>query len=122
MTLNKGNAKIWSNQLQFFYEQGYEIIAIDLIGHGQSNISKEISNYAFLEMALDVLLIFDMLHKSDNIVIGHSYGCSFGTYLAQCRQEFVSKLILISGGSPHPLGSFFFPHFCSIIKFLTTLF
>ncbi len=54
-------------------------------------------------MALDVLLIFDMFSKSDNIVIGHSYGCSFATYLSQCRQDVISKIILISGGSPHPL-------------------
>ena len=55
-------------------------------------------------MALDVLLVFDFYSKKNNIIIGHSYGCSFSTYLAQCRQDVVSKIILISGGSPHPLG------------------
>ncbi len=44
-----------------------------------------------------------MFAKYDNnVVLGHSYGCSFATYLAQSRAN-VSKLILISGGSPHPL-------------------
>lgn len=87
-----------------FSEKGYEIIAIDLIGHGLSNSPSEFTNYQFLEMALDVLLVFDIFAKNDNIVVGHSYGCSFSTFLAQSRKSIISKLILISGGSPYPLG------------------
>jgi predicted alpha/beta-fold hydrolase len=98
-----GNAKIWLHQIEYFQSKGYEIIAIDLLGHGKSSCPKQLSSYQFLEMALDVLLIFDMFCKSDNVVIGHSYGCSFSTYLAQNRKNAISKLILISGGSPHPL-------------------
>jgi len=99
-----GCLKIWQKQFEYFSLKGYEIVAIDLIGHGASNHPPEAYHYQFLEMALDVLLIFDMFVKNDNIVIGHSYGCSFATYVAQSRKSVVSKLILISGGSPHPLG------------------
>lgn len=100
-----GNYKIWENQFEFFSNKNYEIVAIDLIGHGSSNTPSEVYNYQFLEMALDVLLIFDMFAfgNGDNVIIGHSYGCSFATYLAQSRSSIVNKLILISGGSPHPL-------------------
>jgi hypothetical protein len=99
-----GCLKIWQKQFEYFSLKGYEIVAIDLIGHGSSNNPPEAYHYQFLEMALDVLLIFDMFIKNDNILIGHSYGCSFATYVAQSRKSDVSKMILISGGSPHPLG------------------
>ena len=90
--------------MEFFGHRNYEIIAIDLIGHGQSNVPHEFYNYQFLEMALDLLLVFDMFaSNTENVIIGHSYGCSFATYLAQSRKSVISKLILVSGGSPHPL-------------------
>lgn len=98
-----GSSKIWTKQLSYFNSKGYEIIAIDLIGHGLSEISTDKNSYQFLEMALDVLFIFDMFAKSDNVIIGHSYGCSFSQYLSQSRKDKISKIILISGGSPHPL-------------------
>ena len=99
-----GSSKLWLPSIEYFYSQGYEIVALDLLGHGESSAPDEPTSYEFLEMALDVLLIFDMFCRSTNIVIGHSYGCSFATYLAQTRAEVISRLILISGGSPHPLG------------------
>lgn len=99
-----GNCNIWNKQMEYFGALNYEIISLDLIGHGQSHVSSELHNYQFLEMALDLLLVFDMFaSKQENVVIGHSYGCSFATYLAQSRTNVISKLILISGGSPHPL-------------------
>lgn len=98
-----GNSKIWLNQLEYFYNQNYEIVAIDLLGHGQSGTSGDKVNFEFKEMAMDVVFVFDMFSKANNVVIGHSYGCSFAQYLSQCRPEVVSRLVLISGGSPHPL-------------------
>lgn len=98
-----GSSKIWSNQLSFFNSKGYEIVAVDLLGHGLSEASSNKESYQFMHMALDVLFIFDMFAKADNVIIGHSYGCSFSQYVAQTRKDLVSKVILISGGSPHPL-------------------
>lgn len=102
-----GNSLVWRNQLNYFGQLGYEIIAIDLIGHGESTQSPNLGHYEFLEMSLDVLTVFDVYAKSDNIVIGHSYGCSFSVYLSQRRKNLISKVILISGGSPYPLSIFF---------------
>ena len=49
------------------------------------------------------MFIFDKYKKAKNIIIGHSYGCSFATYLAKVRTDVIDKIILISGGSPYPL-------------------
>jgi hypothetical protein len=70
-----GNCNIWQKQIEFFGRKNYEIIALDLIGHGQSNVPNEFYNYQFLEMALDLLLVFDMFaSQEENVIIGHSYG------------------------------------------------
>ncbi len=99
-----GNLRIWQRQLEFFSTRGYEIIAVDLIGHGESSAPTDPKYYQFSSMAEDILFVFDMFARKSNIVIGHSYGCSFSTYLSQTRKECIEKLILINGGSPHQLG------------------
>jgi hypothetical protein len=100
-----GSSLIWKSQLEFFNDRGYEIIAMDLIGHGASSVVNEPKMYEFLEMSSDILQIFDMFatKSNNNVVIGHSYGASFATYLAQHRKNFITKLILIAGGAPYPL-------------------
>lgn len=98
-----GCTKIWTNQLSFFSAKGFELIAVDLTGHGESSVPSKESNYQFINMANDLVRCFDQLVSREAIVIGHSYGCSFATYLAQARKSLVKKLILISGGSPYPL-------------------
>jgi hypothetical protein len=116
-----GSAMIWKNQLDFFSQKGYECIAIDLLGHGlSSKPAHAASLYTFRDIASDLIYLFDNyvcnLNKDETdknstgdenaknnvinsniVVIGHSYGCSFATYLAQHRKEFISKLILIAG-------------------------
>ena len=105
-----GSARIWYKQLAYFGALGFEAIALDLVGHGESTEPKSKESYEFLEMAGDALLVFDSYVNNNKnaenncIVIGHSYGCSFATYLAQSRPNIVSRLVLISGGSPYPLG------------------
>ncbi len=69
-----GSSKIWSKQLEYFNAKGYELCAIDLIGHGLSEATSDKNNYQFMEIALDILLIFDLFRKADNVLIGHSYG------------------------------------------------
>lgn len=101
-----GSYKIWMNQLNYFGDLGFEIIAIDLIGHGESSKTKSLNNYDFLEMCSDVLNVFDSFSKSENVVVGHSYGCSFACYLSQIREDRIKKLVLISGGLPYPLSNF----------------
>lgn len=103
-----GSSRVWHKQLAYFGALGFEAIALDLVGHGESTEPNEVNSYEFLEMAADVLMVFDahVSQQPENncAVVGHSYGCSFATYLAQSRPHLVSRLVLISGGSPYPLG------------------
>ena len=99
-----GSIDVWRQQLDYFFSEGYEIVCPDLIGHGFSAAPHSNKAYTFEEISIDLLLIFDMFCKKQNVVIGHSYGCSFAAVLARQRHRKVNKLILVSGGSPIPLA------------------
>ncbi|RNA21726.1 abhydrolase domain-containing 8 [Brachionus plicatilis] len=99
-----GNSLVWKHQLKYFAEQNYEMIAIDLIGHGKSTKSKVFSHYEFIEICSHIRAVFDLFAKKNNIIIGHSYGSSFAVNLSQERRDLVQKVVLISGGMPYPLN------------------
>ncbi len=99
-----GSSDVWRQQLDFFSSLGYEVVCPDLIGHGFSSAPHNQRAYTFEEISVDLLLIFDKFCKDSNIVIGHSYGCSFAAFLARQRHGKVCKMVLVSGGSPIPLA------------------
>ena len=69
-----GSCEVWNSQLDYFATQGYEIVSADLIGHGFSAAPTDRSAYLFDEISRDCLAIFDKYRRSQNVVIGHSYG------------------------------------------------
>ncbi|XP_028399110.1 protein ABHD8-like [Dendronephthya gigantea] len=99
-----GSSEIWNEQIEHFTKLGYVVVASDILGHGGSSAPRDASSYTFSEIALDMFAVFDR-YRSDrrNILVGHSYGCSFCTKIASERPRQVSKMILISGGGPVPL-------------------
>ncbi|ESO87579.1 hypothetical protein LOTGIDRAFT_75209, partial [Lottia gigantea] len=99
-----GSSDIWKSQIDYFRKLGYEIVAPDLIGHGLSCAPKDLKSYHFDQIAADIEEIFDKYCKRNNVVIGHSYGCSFAAFLARNRTRRVTKLVMISGGGPIPLA------------------
>ncbi len=98
-----GSAELWRAQIAYFYSRGYDIVAPDLLGHGQSSKPTFSAAYSFTNLSEDMLQIFDMYRKKRNILVGHSYGASFVTMIASERSHSVSKVVLISGGPPSPL-------------------
>lgn len=69
-----GSLDIWRNQLEFFSKQGYESIAVDLVGHGASSAPQIAAAYTFYALAEDIRLIFRRYARRRNVLIGHSYG------------------------------------------------
>lgn len=69
-----GALDIWGSQLDFFSRLGYEVIALDLAGHGSSSAPQIAAAYTFYALAEDIRLIFKRYARKRNILIGHSYG------------------------------------------------
>ncbi|XP_041647313.1 protein ABHD8 [Cheilinus undulatus] len=110
-----GSLDIWGSQLDFFSRLGYEVIAPDLAGHGASSAPQIAAAYTFYALAEDIRLIFKRYARKRNILIGHSYGVSFCTFLAHEFPEQIHKMVMINGGGPTALE----PSLCSIFNLPT---
>ncbi|XP_016143599.1 protein ABHD8-like isoform X1 [Sinocyclocheilus grahami] len=110
-----GSLDIWGNQLDYFSQLGYEVIAPDLAGHGASSAPQIPAAYTFYALAEDVRIIFKRYAKKRNILVGHSYGVSFCTFLAHEYPEQVHKVVMINGGGPTALE----PSLCSVFSLPT---
>ncbi|XP_030322461.1 protein ABHD8 [Calypte anna] len=110
-----GSLDIWKEQLDFFTKLGYEVVAPDLAGHGCSSAPQIAAAYTFYALAEDMRAVFKRYAKKRNILIGHSYGVSFCTFLAHEYPDLVHKVIMINGGGPTALE----PSFCSIFNMPT---
>ncbi|XP_005534024.1 PREDICTED: abhydrolase domain-containing protein 8 [Pseudopodoces humilis] len=107
-----GSLDIWKEQLEFFSKLGYEVVAPDLAGHGCSSAPPVAAAYTFYALAEDMRVVFKRYAKKRNILVGHSYGVSFCTFLAHEYPELVHKVIMINGGGPTALE----PSLCSIFN------
>ncbi|XP_038596707.1 protein ABHD8 isoform X2 [Tachyglossus aculeatus] len=110
-----GSLAIWKEQLDFFVRLGYEVVAPDLAGHGASSAPQVAAAYTFSALAEDMRAIFKRYAKQRNVLIGHSYGVSFCTFLAHEYPDLVHKVIMINGGGPTALE----PSLCSIFNMPT---
>ncbi|KAM6169010.1 protein ABHD8 isoform 2-T3 [Erethizon dorsatum] len=110
-----GSLAIWKEQLDFFVRLGYEVVAPDLAGHGASSAPQVAAAYTFYALAEDMRAIFKRYAKKRNVLIGHSYGVSFCTFLAHEYPDLVHKVIMINGGGPTALE----PSICSIFNMPT---
>ncbi|XP_031715386.1 protein ABHD8 [Anarrhichthys ocellatus] len=110
-----GSLDIWKSQVDFFSRLGYEVISPDLAGHGASSAPQIAAAYTFYALAEDMRLIFKRYARKRNILIGHSYGVSFCTFLAHEYPEQIHKMVMINGGGPTALE----PSLCSIFNLPT---
>ncbi|KAI7795467.1 putative abhydrolase domain-containing protein 8 [Triplophysa rosa] len=110
-----GSLDIWGSQLDYFSQLGYEVIAPDLVGHGASSAPQIPAAYTFYALAEDVRILFKRYAKRRNILVGHSYGVSFCTFLAHEYPEQVHKVVMMNGGGPTALE----PGLCSVFNLPT---
>jgi len=69
-----GCTELWNEQLRHFSKAGYAVVALDLLGHGESSSPRDQAQYEFAELANDVMVVFDRFARKRNILVGHSYG------------------------------------------------
>lgn len=99
-----GRVPQWREQIAFF-AKNYNIVAPDNLGHGKSDCPKNTTTtplYSFSEINQDHQAIFDRYATEENIVMGHSYGGAFASYLVLKNSDKVKKLILIAPTSFTP--------------------
>lgn len=89
----------WDNQMMFFLDQGFRVIAHDRRGHGRSSHSDTGNNMD--TYAADVIELARALDLRDAIHVGHSTGGGeVARYVARAEPGRVSKAVLISAITP----------------------
>jgi Alpha/beta hydrolase family len=70
------SSESWRQISQYFACLHYEVVAIDLLGHGFSSTPNKVKAYTFRKLLGDVLRVFDeyIFNGKKAVVIGHGYG------------------------------------------------
>ena len=92
---------VWSLHEQFYASQGFNILSIDLPGHGNSEgpslkSIQEISNW--------VKLLMEILDISKITIVGHSQGSLVGIDFASRYTDLISNLVLVAGSYKMPVN------------------
>ncbi|MFE6069974.1 alpha/beta fold hydrolase [Streptomyces sp. NPDC056525] len=89
----------WDNQMLFFLEHGYRVIAHDRRGHGRSGQSA--TGHEMDTYAADVAAVTDALDLRDAVHIGHSTGGGeVARYVARAKPGRVAKAVLVGAVPP----------------------
>ncbi len=92
---------VWSLHEQFYVSQGFNVLSIDLPGHGNSDgpalkSIQEISDW--------VKLLMKKVNISKIIIVGHSQGCLVGIDFASRYPDLISSLVLVAGSYKMPVN------------------
>ncbi len=104
-----GDHSLWSLQYAKLHKQ-FNIVAIDLPGHGRSKGSGEsdVENYC-----LWVNKLLDILHLKNPILVGHSLGAAITLQFALSYPQKIEGVVLVGGGMKMPVNP-------SLLEFLKT--
>jgi len=115
------NHTTWDEMLSLYRTAGFNLLSIDLRGHGLSDKTKQRNLYKISTLENDVLEII----KSENLeqvsIVGYSYGGYIGIDLAIHHPEIVKNLALISTNHTSQFIYHWYGFINPIIYFLTNL-
>jgi pimeloyl-ACP methyl ester carboxylesterase len=91
----------WRHQLPALADAGFEAVAPDLRGYGESDRPRNVDDYALPKLAGDVVGLIEAVGGSAHLV-GHDWGGSLAWVTAATRPELVRSLTILN--SPHPVA------------------
>ncbi len=79
-----GSAASWGKHLDTFASHGFRVIALDMLGHGQSDAPLDARRYTIEECEADILAVLHTLNvqKGEAILLGYSMGGRIALYTA----------------------------------------
>ena len=92
---------VWSLHEQFYLSQGFNVLSVDLPGHGNSEGPSLKSIEEISDWLKSLMLKADV---SKVILVGHSQGCLVGIDFASRYPEFIEKLVLVAGSYRMPVN------------------
>lgn len=92
----------------FLLAQHYQVISVDLRGHGNTSIPKLKKNISIAAIAKDIPLLLKKLKIREAHFVGHSFGCSVLLETYKQKSTIFKSLSLINGFASNPLEGMFY--------------
>ena len=92
---------VWSLHEQFYASQGFNILSVDIPGHGNSAGPALISIEEISDWIKSLMIKIEI---KKIIIIGHSQGCLVGIDFASRYPELIEKLVLVAGSYRMPVN------------------
>lgn len=79
-----GSAASWGRHLDVFADYGFRVLALDMLGHGQSDAPQDSRRYAIEACQADILAVLTKLgvHAGEAVLLGYSMGGRIALYTA----------------------------------------
>lgn len=101
-----GSAASWGAYLDTFAAHGMHVIALDMLGHGQSDAPRQAQRYSIEHCRADILAVMQALSiaPQEAVLLGYSMGGRIALYTALSGYFRVLILESASAGIEQPLG------------------
>src|ERR1700738_4482205 len=86
----------WRYQLHALAEAGFQAIAPDMRGYGQTDRPEQLDRYTLLHLVGDVVGLLDALGAETAVIVGHDWGAPVAWYSALLRPDRFRGAIALS--------------------------
>ncbi len=94
---------VWTNMARYFVRQGFNVVAPDLPGHGQSDGPACVSIEQMADWLADLLAKLGA-QSSDVAIVGHSMGTLIALAYVHRHPARVQRMVLLGTANPMPVG------------------
>src|SRR5699024_12858691 len=88
-----GSSSIWFKQMRY-YKKDFNVLLVDLRGHGKSANNEWKKNDSFEHLAKEVIDVLDHLKIKKTHIIGMSFGTNVGQTIATSYPEIITHKVL----------------------------
>jgi pimeloyl-ACP methyl ester carboxylesterase len=99
-----GDSSVWERQLEALGNE-FNIIAVDLPGHGRSGGAGEEDVFRYAEWIRKVM---ESIPMEKPVLVGHSLGAAISIALALTCDDMLSGIVIVGGGARMPVNQMVF--------------
>ncbi|KAH7270858.1 uncharacterized protein BKA55DRAFT_701445 [Fusarium redolens] len=90
----------WIHQIRHFSSEGYGVVALDLLGYGESSKPTDVNAYRLKPMSDEVIELLDHLNLKTVVGIGHDFGATLLSRMAAYYPSRWESLVFLAVGPP----------------------
>ncbi|KAF4334863.1 epoxide hydrolase [Fusarium beomiforme] len=90
----------WIHQIRHISSEGYGVVALDLLGYGESSKPTDVNAYRLKPMSDEVIELLDHLNLKTAIGIGHDFGATLLSRMVAYHPSRWEALVFLAVGPP----------------------